>query len=894
LAHVAFSKARVTARILVRLAVGALLAAVCLALAPQPSIAQSDLQTGLYQKPVSSRLNPTGRTITLSVPVKDEGTDLGEIVVGIDREDKVDLPKAALIAALKRALQPAMQERIAALPDTQGYLGLDDVARAGVVLEFDRSRLELRLKPAVDQRPEGELSLARRTTRNESSAAARPAIFSAYLNVLGSLDHRWGGDRIEDATSARLELQSVFRLFNVVLENEYLHDGIVDSSVCPPGAVCTYRHEDGWKRRRSRLVYDLPQHQIRLQAGDTDVLGTGLQRSSEVLGVAIEKSPRKLQPGESIRPTGRSSFRLDRPSEVDVMVNGAVIQKLRLRPGNYNLTDLPLGSGANDVTLRIVDDGGFERTLAFTTFYDATLLGAGKTEWALSAGVPSYFRDYERQYRDNDYMATAFYRRGITDQITGEVHAQADRHAIMSGVGIFAMTPWALFALQGAASESDDGLGYMASAAVERSNAWGPFSYWSGLKESLRLGAEYRSGGFRRPGEFLETATGIIFPEHPYWLKLHGSYSVPLPYGLSASLSARYQFVTGSDGSNPFWTTRSDRYGIDLTIAAPIAPWATASLAVGYSNERYFWTADPFSEKGDLRVMARLYMRPSAGTSASASYDSLTGDAQVSGRYEHGTGLDRWDTSVDVHQYGRQNTSLASAHASYWGNRFDARLSNTSVVNDADWRGATFGTGTNVTTVRVGTALAFADGAFAVGAPIRGQGFAIVEPHPTLSGKTVTVGTQDHVHARADRLGPGLVSDLPAYTRRTLPIDVDNLPLGYSLGQGAFETSAPFRGGYRIVVGSDYAVTAYGTLLGRDGEPLALLTGTAYQPEKPDKQVAVFTNSAGRFGADGLASGRWVIEMATEGEPTRYMIDVPVGSDALYRAGTLTPVGKGG
>ena len=77
-----------------------------------------------------------------------------------------------------------------------------------------------------------------------------------------------------------------------------------------------------------------------------------------------------------------------------------------------------------------------------------------------------------------------------------------------------------------------------------------------------------------------------------------------------------------------------------------------------------------------------------------------------------------------------------------------------------------------------------------------------------------------------------------------------------------------------------------------DGEPVSLLTGVAFPIDKPDKQVTIFTNASGRFGAEGLAPGKWVIEMATEGAPTRYEIEVPNGADGLFKAGELKPVGR--
>jgi outer membrane usher protein len=142
----------------------------------------------------------------------------------------------------------------------------------------------------------------------------------------------------------------------------------------------------------------------------------------------------------------------------------------------------------------------------------------------------------------------------------------------------------------------------------------------------------------------------------------------------------------------------------------------------------------------------------------------------------------------------------------------------------------------------------------------------------------------------ADSLGPAVVSGLPAYLPDTIPIDVADLPLGYTLGAGAFDTFAPYRGGYDLEVGSSYSVFAYGQLLHDDGAPLSLLTGVTYPADNPSKQVAVFTNRAGKFAADGIASGRWVIEMPTDAGSLRYVIDVPEGTKGLYQAGVLHPL----
>ena len=290
--------------------------------------------------------------------------------------------------------------------------------------------------------------------------------------------------------------------------------------------------------------------------------------------------------------------------------------------------------------------------------------------------------------------------------------------------------------------------------------------------------------------------------------------------------------------------------------------------------------------------MARLFVRPDEDTRITVNGDSLNKDAYVSAYRSFGHGLGRWDTTVDVQQNGVGNTTNVGGSATYYGNRGEVSVGHTAGFEEVGWVGFNPASLEQRSTVRVGTSLLFADGKFGVGPPVRGNGFAIIYPHDSIANKAIAVGTGEDVRAHSDFLGNPVVTDIPAYTRATIPIDVADLPIGYSLGTGAFETDAPYKAGYALEVGSANSVSAYGTLLKADGEPVALLTGVAYPADQPEKQIAIFTNSAGKFGAEGLAPGAWIIEMATDGAPTRFQFEVPKGSEGLFKAGTLTAIGQ--
>jgi outer membrane usher protein len=379
----------------------------------------------------------------------------------------------------------------------------------------------------------------------------------------------------------------------------------------------------------------------------------------------------------------------------------------------------------------------------------------------------------------------------------------------------------------------------------------------------------------------------------PYWLRLNGSYSVPIGWGATASLAARYQFVDPDQFTLSPLVVEGDRYGADVTLSAPLGQAVSASVTAGVSNESYEVSLGSLvqDDSPEARIMLRLFVRPDDKTRISASYDSLNNASYVSGHRSAGGSLDRWEGDVNVQHEGDEQKAMANGSLAYTGNRGEVRLAHTGNFDEVDWQQASPLPQEQRTSLRVGTGLAFAGSHFAVGQPVRGGAFAIVHPHESLAGNEVTVGATGEARARANGLGPALVTDIPAYSRSTIPVDVADLPVGYSLGAGAFDVVAPYRGGYALEVGTASSVSAYGTLLLADFSPCALVTGIAHPIDNPLQQVAVFTNKAGRFGAEGLAPGKWIIEMATDGGPTRYEIEVPQGTDGLFQAGLLMPAG---
>ena len=843
-----------------------------------------------YATPISTRLNPTGRTIALLVPVKDFGSNLGDVTIQITAGDEILVNRTELLSRIADLLSDTQRRAVAELTDAGGFVPIGAFKETGVGVRFDNGLQELELELAGQQRKLGDISLSGNRGRRISADLSEPQAVSGYVNLIGGFDYDWDvKNSAATGAGGRLDLESAIRLHGAVIENRAAYEGGVDASICPPGALCTYGHVAGLKRQVSRIVYDMPEHDIRVAVGDTDPLAQSMQRPVDILGLSIEKSDDRFHSGDAAF-LGSGGFYLERPSDVEVRINGIAVHRLHLRPGNYTLRDLPLTPGVNDVELSITDDQGQSRQVTFRSYQDATLLKEGESAWGTAFGLESYLRDNERNYVSRGGMATGFFRYGLSDLVTAEADVQGDRSVIMAGFGATVGTDWGKFSAHTAASSSTAGAGVAADLGWSLSDTNGIFSDRS---ESMFLDAEYRSTDFHTPGEYLEAASGLLYPEFNYWLRLSGAYSVGFANGVTATVAGRYQFSNDAAQALTSYTVLGDRYGADLTLSKNLSDTTSASLLVGYSNEFYpFFDPGLKDTDGEFRASLRFNVRPEARTSITAGYDTLGKQATLSAYRSEGDGIGRWDTSVDAQSWGSDDSANVNASAGYYGNRAEVRVAHFAQMDGVDYSAFESATAQQRTSLRVGTSIAFAGDRIAIGAPIRGGAFAIVAPHESLADREITVGTGEQVRARADALGPAVVGDLPAYLPGTVPIDIDDLPIGYSLGRSNFDTFAPYKAGYALDVGSANSVSVYGTLVDDAGAALALLTGTAHPEGQAAPAVSIFTNASGRFGAEGLGPGRWIMEMATEGEPTRYLIEVPVGTQGFIKVGTLKPLGR--
>ena len=900
-------------------AVGYMTASLSLASAALAAPASNGWKSQIVDAPPQAvmKLNPTGRTYEIEVPLKVDGARLGDVGIKITADDKLFVDSKLLKTYLGKIYRPETLTAALAVPEEQtvqvaggsvvskkapgnpssdvqlvsqqldtkepgelgatkpSYLSVATLNDRGIKVRYDPLNLELEVFPTVDQRPTSTLSF-KQNTEEESATLEQPAYVSAYLNLhLGASyisQNAYGGTGAEAPT---IDFDGAVRIGPYVLEAEGTFDSPGSKWFSP-----SYFQDYVFYRRGTRLVYDFPDEAIRVRAGDVSPNYTGFQTAPDLLGISADVAYAQLQPQKSIRPTGAHSFRIERSSNVDILVDNVLMKRIRLGPGNYNLTDLPLNPGANNVKLVIEDDTGQRQTLEFTGFSGQELLAPGISEWSVSAGLKSYDMGTpdsgfsgansspittatadknsrnsfyaQRQYFFNQPAVTGFHKTGILDWLTVNSNFQADTYLAMAGAGIAAQTIDGLFTAKLAASDTYDG---GAGFAMQAGYDYDKFN-WFGYSSSFRLLGEYRTRGFETVGTYMTPVD--------YSAYLAATYAQHLPWSLTAGVSFSYYFVDHTSASD-----QGNRWQADASISAPLSDNVSGSISLSYGRDQ---TADAnaccaYNQNG-FQAFLRLAWTPDAHANASASYDGRSRTAQSTyTQSSETTGVGSWSATAmtETHADGQ---SGVSASASYFANRAEFYFNHAAGFDGLAYSGPFNPYSTQErSSVGVGTSLVYADGAWGMGRPVA-SGFALITPHESLQGSPVVVGTAESVVGETDWLGPAVVSGTAPYRQSRLTYDAPGAPAGYDLGSAAFDMKAPYKAGYKLMAGSAYTVTATGTLLDAEGQPLPLLAGDAREANKENgRKVELFTNRAGSFGAQGLAPGKWIIEMPTEPGP---------------------------
>lgn len=269
--------------------------------------------------------------------------------------------------------------------------------------------------------------------------------------------------------------------------------------------LSTYTHED-----RPRL--------LRLSLGDMVTAPRPLGGSLILAGIGFSRDP-SLDPYTITAPLPRVSAFASTPSTIEVWVNGALSRTIPVAPGSYDLSNLPVTTGQNQVQVVVRDAFGRTQLLDASGYQAQQLLARGFHLFDWNLGLVR--RGYGSSSADYGGLAImGAHEVGVTDHLTAGARVEAARGLASGGAELVLGTRAGEFQVDLGGSGGDAGPGL---AAV---TSW---------RYALQRGAVGLDYSWSSPG-YRNTST-VVLTDRQRW-RADANASVALRGSLSLQLTA--------------------------------------------------------------------------------------------------------------------------------------------------------------------------------------------------------------------------------------------------------------------------------------------------------------------------------------------------------------------
>ena len=789
-------------------------------------------------------LNPTGRDIELVSLVRISDTVLGEASITITADDSIVLPKESTLDLLSSSVS---QQAIQRLRDVNNLETLTqvDFEKVGLGLQFDLSTLECIIAVPNELSLTQQISLS---NNNDHYNYIEPSFYSGYLNIFLNANETQSFDEQSSRTSLySSRLDSGLNIGSLNIEYESIFENGSEK-------------ESTYNREGTRINVDFPTQGTRLVVGDMYNPGTSFQDGTDVLGLGITRDF-TLIPTRNVRPKANQSFTLQRTSSVDVVIDGIVVQRLTLGSGSYNLSDIPLAQGTNDVELVITDSSGQQERIQFSIATGNDLLNSGEFEYSLMYGAPSFFDNGAIDYFSDQRLAHGYLDFGVTPWLTLGVNAQTREKLYQYGFSALVANSLGITELSGSQSNHPElGNGYAYKVAFDAefsdANSWQP---------QLSLVYEYQSENFSGVSDLDSTQSPLNLTTH-----YASAFAAVYIYD-SLRAAVTFNYRSGLDKNNDYWS-------VNPSLSGPFfGTPATWSARVNYQNNEV--------DSDEVSTTLTLSWPLSKQSRVVGRYSTEIDQASLDYTYQDNVGNTGGVSGFASVVTDRETDSSVDLGINYAANRYQFIADHSSRLEDLDEDRRN-----HSTRIEIGSALAFAGTSVTIGRPVR-EAFAVVSKHSSLEDNAIAIDpTKDGDYARVYSTNQHnvLIPDLVAYNTQLISYDVEDLPPGYDLGEGAFWLNPGNKQGYALQIGSDAVLTVIGTLLDRQsGSPIPLVAGTAsYLGTGKQLPIEFFTNRNGLFAISGLKPGRYKLELDTKEKQT-VTIDLSEQQEVLIRLGEL-------
>ena len=786
-------------------------------------------------------INPYDRDIAMTVPLNFNRRVLGEMPVLLTRDDRFIVESAGFRALIDPLLTPEAQEELRSRLAGVESFAPEEINATGISLDYDPDQLAV-LVLRIDPTKRSVESLFQGGRADEPGEKAED--FSAYLNTNLSVSRRQSSG---DVTAPSVFLNGAVRYKNLVFESDF------------QGREDQFSGDYEIERRYARFVFDQPAEYRRWYLGDLNVETRGRQGFAEMGGVGVTRQKQRFDSFRNNVLAGGRQLVLQESSTVRVLRNGIFIREFRLDPGQYDLSNLPLDAGSNDVQLEIQNESGRRETVSYSAYLDSIELEPGDYEYGAYLGVTNGGTFGSPDYSDGSLAFSGFWRKAFVNKPAVGLGLQASETVQnVTGQTQFILRNGARLQLDASASNGDNGGGYAYALSYDH------FVDLGETYDSWTVVADYTSEEYATLGnEFGSNPTSWVFT---------GAYSHQFTEDWTATLSTSYRMGRGSN---------DDAYVVNAVSSYRFSPQWSVQVGAEWVDFGDNFAAGNANGAG---VTFALVWQPRYDRRGEARYSSARNSGSV--RFQQSTENRVGSFGYSVASTYDDGPGTLSGQLDYIANRFDASLTHSTF-------GPSFSSVTDeqITSLRVGTSISTAGGKVAIGRNIY-DSFAILYPHQSLEDRPVIVGEsfeRGNYTSRSGALGPAVSNSLTSYVDQSVRYDVLGVPAGYDIGEGVRRVRPSYKSGYAIQVGSEAFVSALGRLVGNAAKPAALISGRVRLADDPAAEPELFfTNSAGRFAIQKLVPGKtYRVELFTS-PGAGFEFTVPLDNEGLLDLKTVT------
>ena len=715
-----------------------------------------------------------------------------------EQEEYWALEGNELLPTLIESLKPSRLETLRGVFSDR-KVTQDDFKQLGWEAHYDAGTLLVQIKvPVADKKtidiPFGNSGVY---TPPVGMYQAPTSTFSGLLNSYWSHSH----NLIETEYSAsQVALRGLFAFGPVTFED---------------GHTYTYNHftkEDHWLRDRTRLMANLPNNAGYLQFGDylneTDIESLP---SSELFGLSYSYQPGYLKTYSAPNVVPIS---IQTPSLVTIRINGEDYRNLRLAAGEYNLNNLPLEQGVNEVEVTYIDQSGVEQKRYFNLIDHPQLLLKGDIETQWVYGAEQVYEDDGDKSIDTENMASqAVISYGLTDWWTLSpsfaIHSERENYSLKQS---FAVGDYFL-SLDGSYNDYQDYESYNLSNQLYSEELF----YGALTSTALTYGVN-RTNNDTPLVQTVSLSSGVDTPIENGYLSfaLQHQFNNEETLSQTASINTSYRFNNNlSTSLNLRWQRYNDT--IDRSF------YANVSI--------------PFNIFGQ-------------SVSASTSYNSTNDEYQSSLSASKYDPSYYWRTSA---QFVDENYDGFDAYGKWYLDKvnINARYSSTNESNDSSARTLTLGADTGV---------AWSGSQLAWTSPL-GSSFNLVSIPNSYRDK-YTLSYDEYKRLQILPIEDGgsstVVVPVPNENFKLIRVIGDNLDFNEELKQKEFVVKGGLYTGshYELDIIKGYFVSGF--LHDLNQQPLADVVGEFQNPQT-NESYPFFTDEEGNFELDTLPEGHYYV-----------------------------------